>query len=232
MTAFKNGSQILQPRITVAKCKPGKRGLTALSGLLFLALAVVALTGCHSPSPSRTFSDSDFLDGPISTNSIQLREGDVIRVTFENATNLNVTQTVPFDGIIALPLIKPIKAGGKTITELEAALTALYESQIKTSEIKVVRVSSAASYSIGGAVLKPGRIPLDRPLTVLDAVMEAGGVNFARAKLSDVVVLRIEDNRRVRYQVNLKRALQGKEPNLFYLKPFDIIYVPEKTFNF
>jgi polysaccharide export outer membrane protein len=227
MSAFKNRSQILQSRITVAKCKPGKRGLTALLGLLFLVLAMAALTACRSTSPSPTFPD--LREG---TNSIQLREGDVIRVTFENATNLNMTQTVPFDGIITFPLIEPIKVAGKTIVELESALTVLYESQIKTSEIKVARIASAASYSIGGAVLKPGKFPLDRPITVLEAVMEAGGVDHARAKLSEVIVLRIENQKPVNYPVNLKRALQGKENSLFYLKPFDIIFVPEKTFNF
>jgi SLBB domain len=73
---------------------------------------------------------------------------------------------------------------------------------------------------------------LDRPLTVLEAVMEAGGVDTTRAKLSEVVVLRIENNQRVKYHVDLKRALRGMELNLFYLRPFDIIYVPQKTFNF
>lgn len=62
--------------------------------------------------------------------------------------------------------------------------------------------------------------------------MEAGGVVTARAKVSNVSVFRIEDGRRINYQFNLKKALQGQETSLFYIKPFDVIYVPEKTFNF
>jgi hypothetical protein len=62
--------------------------------------------------------------------------------------------------------------------------------------------------------------------------MEAGGFDQSRARLTEVAVLRIENGQRVTFRFNLKRALQGKDNSLFYLKPFDIIYVPEKTFNF
>lgn len=232
MTVLKNRAGFPRRSVLIASGDIHRRGRTAPLELLLVVLVLVAFTACQSSSPSPTFPGVDAPRGLFSADSIQLREGDVIRVTFENATNLNMTQTVPFDGIITFPLIEPIKVAGKTIVEVESALTNLYESQIKTSEIKVARISSAASYSIGGAVLKPGKFPLDRPITVLEAVMEAGGVDHVRAKLSEVVVLRIENQKRVNHPINLKHALQGKEKNLFYLRPFDIIYVPEKTFNF
>ena len=62
--------------------------------------------------------------------------------------------------------------------------------------------------------------------------MEAGGVDNTRAKLTGVTVLRIENGQRIARRVNLKRALDGKDPSLFYLKPYDIVYVPEKLINF
>lgn len=198
-----------------------------------LLIAVVGLlTACQSSAPQATGPVPDLQPDAASTNSMRLQEGDVIRVTFENATNLNTTQTILLDGMIAMPLIGQTKAAGKTIVELEATLTVLYESQIKATEITVARLSTSASYSVGGAVLRPGKMPLDRPITVLEAIMEAGGVISARAKLDDVVVLRIENNKRVKYRINLKHALKGNEASLFYLKPSDVIYVPEKTFNF
>ena len=176
-----------------------------------LLIAVVGLlTACQSSAPQATGPVPDLQPDAASTNSMRLQEGDVIRVTFENATNLNTTQTILLDGMIAMPLIGQTKAAGKTIVELEATLTVLYESQIKATEITVARLSTSASYSVGGAVLRPGKMPLDRPITVLEAIMEAGGVISARAKLDDVVVLRIENNKRVKYRINLKRALKGR----------------------
>ena len=93
-------------------------------------------------------------------------------------------------------------------------------------------ISNTAAVYVTGAVLRPGRIPLDRPFTVLDAIMEAGGVDNTRAKLSSVTVLRIENGQRISRRLNLKKALEGKDPSLFYLKAYDIIYVPDKPINF
>ena len=200
--------------------------------LVCLIGVTVCLAACQSSNPQSGSPVAGVEEEVFSTNTLRLQEGDVIRVSFENATNLNTAQTILLDGMINMPIIGQTKAAGKTIAELEAMLNVLYEPQIRSPDITVARLSTSASYSIGGAVLKPGKMPLDRPLTVLEAIMEAGGVNNARAKLDKVVVLRIENGRRVRHVFNLKRALGGKEPSLFYLKPSDIIYVPEKTFNF
>jgi len=167
-----------------------------------------------------------------STNYVTLREGDMLAIKFEGATNLNTTAKIAADGTLPLPIIGKVKAAGRTPTELEAMLTVLYEKEIKANEnISVDVLNSASVVYVSGAVLKPGKVPLDRPLTALDAVMEAGGFDPLKAKPAGAVVLRTENGRRAKYPVDLKKALAGDDLNLFYLKPFDIIYVPEKKFN-
>lgn len=188
-------------------------------------------TACQSPSDTTTpLMDSAGTLGLSVTNTLQ--EGDAIQITFEGATNLNTTAKIPLDGMVLLPFVGRVKAAGKVPLELETELTALYATQVKSTKIGVMVVSSSAAVYVSGAVLRPGKIPLDRQLTVLDAVMEAGGVDHTRAKLAGVTVLRIENGQQRTYHFNLKRALSGDEPLLFYLKPFDTIYVPEKTFTF
>lgn len=162
----------------------------------------------------------------------KLQEGDVIRVTFEVETNLNTVVKVQLDGTVVMPLIGTVKAAGKTPSELQAELMQAYERVLKVNQLTVSIVQSSASVYVSGAVLRPGRIPMERPLTALDAIMEAGGFDFARAKPSAVTVLRIENGTQVTYKLNLKKALEGKEQTPFYLKPFDIVHVPEKVFNF
>jgi protein involved in polysaccharide export with SLBB domain len=82
---------------------------------------------------------------------------------------------------------------------------------------------------VTGAVLRPGKILADRPLTVLEAVMEAGGADFARANLKEVVVVRrVEGGQTANFRVNLRDTLNGRRSEPFYLKPSDIVYVPEK----
>ena len=165
-------------------------------------------------------------------SSTTVREGDALRINFEAETNLNASVKVQLDGTIDLPLVGNVKAAGKTPPELQAELVKLYKPLVKTSEISVSIAATAASVYVSGAVLRPGRIPMERPLTALDAIMEAGGFDHARAKLSAVTVFRVENGRQQRYHLNLKRTLKGDDPSLFYVKPFDIVHVPEKTFNF
>jgi protein involved in polysaccharide export with SLBB domain len=73
---------------------------------------------------------------------------------------------------------------------------------------------------------------MERRMTVLDAIAEAGGFDPYRAKLSNVTVLRVDGDRQRIYRLNLNRILAGEDETLFYLKPFDVVHVPTKTFNF
>ncbi len=200
--------------------------------LCLLALLLGVAVGCQSTSRPAVGFPNDLTSGIIASNLMQIREGDVLRITFDNVTNLNTTVSIPIDGTISMQLVGQVKVSGKTVPEVQAELIKLYEPQIRTTDITVMRVTSAASYTVGGAVARPGKLPMERPITVLEAIMEAGGVINAKAKVGEVSVFRIEDGKRTNYKFDLKKALRGQEPSLFYLKPFDVIYVPEKTFNF
>ncbi len=78
-----------------------------------------------------------------------------------------------------------------------------------------------------GAVLRPGRINADYPVTVLEATLEAG-IDYAKANLKVVRVIRNEKGQTEHHILNLKKVLKGQQDVQFKLKPNDIIYVPEK----
>ena len=107
----------------------------------------------------------------------------------------------------------------------------LYASQISSKEITVQVQSSSFPVFVTGAVAKPGKILSDHPITVLEAVMEAGGPNYDTANLKAVHVDRLENGAMQHFTVNLKAMLVGTETKPFYLKPDDIVYVPE-SFSF
>jgi protein involved in polysaccharide export with SLBB domain len=77
-------------------------------------------------------------------------------------------------------------------------------------------------------VLRPGKVTAERPLTALEAVMEAGGPDYTKANLKKVVVIRAENSSTERHVLNLRRALDGLSAEPFKLKPADILYVPER----
>lgn len=187
---------------------------------IFLLLAAAA--GCTSVRPEN-WSPREHSVPPL---AVQLAPGDVLEITFLGAPELNMVQTIRRDGKISLRLVGEVTATGKTSAELRREVTALYASQLQIKEVTIL-VKSPAPVFVSGAVLKPGRITTDRPLTVLEAIAECGGFNAAEAEVRNVVVIRHQDGKRLGYCVNMQPALEGEEGDAFYLKPFDIVYVPQ-----
>lgn len=210
--------------------------------MMLLALAAAPLiTGCQQTKTEGIYNSNPLPASnppglaPASTNLTSpftvLREGDVVQVAFEAETNLNTVAKIQLDGTMVLPMVGEVKAVGKTLMALETELQKSYERFIKTTDLTLTLTSTSASIYVSGAVLRPGRIPLDRPLTAMEAIMEAGGFDLTRAKTSDVSVLRIVNGQQMRYRLNLKAVLREGDLQPFQLQPFDILHVPEKTFN-
>jgi polysaccharide export outer membrane protein len=211
-----------------------RRLLFASLALGFLALLALIVVGCKS-SPEPAFTDLPELPpGPGTANysTNRLEEGDVVSITFQYSTNFNAVQKITLDGDLNLESIGEVKASGRTPLELQKELARLYRSEIKDDVVTVKLVASIAGVYVSGAVFRPGKVPLERPMTVMEAIMEAGGFDSTHAKLSGVTVLRIDKGRQVTYQINLKKVLDGDDESPFYLKPFDVVHVPKKTFNY
>ncbi len=187
-----------------------------------LAVLTVVL-GCQSPQ-----GKDAAIQSADRAETISLREGDVVKVSFPGAPSLNTTQQIRRDGKIALPLVGEVNAAGLKPSELERQLLALYSPQLVTKEVTVTVESSSFPIFVTGAVIRPGKILSNRPITALEAIMEAGGVDYAKANLTAVTVTRNEQGHVKNYTLNLKLQLEGKQSQPFYLKPSDIVYVPEK----
>lgn len=163
---------------------------------------------------------------PEHSEPLVLREGDVLKISFPGASSLDTSQQIRRDGKITLPDGGEMDAAGKTTEQLEKDLIDHYASQLVTKEVTVTVQSSSFPIFVTGAVMKPGKVLADRPMTVLEAIMEAGGFDFAKANLKAVKVIR--QNPAGSYTFDFKGLLQGEQPAPFYLQESDIIYVPEK----
>jgi polysaccharide export outer membrane protein len=190
-------------------------------GLVVLALAA----GCQTQPP---LPPAALQGGTNATEIITLREGDVLKISFPANANLNKTQPIRRDGMISLDWVGEVKAAGKTPQELEKDLLALYSTQLLSKEVTVEVQSSSFPVYVSGSVLHPGKVMSDHPITALEAVMEAGGYDNAKANLKGVTIIRHEGSSTRNYSVNLKRVVDGKSSESFYLKPGDIVIVPER----
>jgi len=201
------------------------RFLNCRAGAASLALLLASLL-----APGCATTASNVAEAPAANpgDAITLLEGDVVNISFPGAPDLNTQQQIRRDGRLSLSLVGEIEAAGLTPQQLERRLLDLYESQLVTKEVTVTVVSSSFPVFVTGAVVRPGKIQSDRKITALEAIMEAGGFDHARANMAEVVVTRHENGEYKKYLINLKDVLQGESNQPFYLKPSDIVFVPER----
>jgi polysaccharide biosynthesis/export protein len=206
----------------------------ASAGLGILLLC--AVSGCQTQNQSiaeanspdaPTFAEPKPAE-PAKPDVIVLHEGDTVRISFPGAPTLNTVQQIRRDGRVTLPLIGEFKAAGLTPPDMERELIKQYGPQLQTKEVTVSVDSSAFPIYVTGSVLRPGKILSDRPLTALEAIMEAGGFDYTKANLKKIRVIRTENGQTQHFILNLKNVLQGEQTDKFKLKPADIIYVPER----
>jgi polysaccharide export outer membrane protein len=190
------------------------------------ALALVILTGagCQAPTSAADTTDDQHAD-------IILREGDVVKVSFPGAQDLDPREPLQIrtDGKITLPIIGEITAAGLTPTQLQDQLVGLYSKQLVDKEVVVTVVSSSFVVYVDGAVLRSGPISTNHPITILEALMQAG-IDYDKADTSAIQVTRLKPGAKgyTYYYENLKPALSGQGGPLFYLAPGDMVHVPTK----
>jgi len=195
-------------------------------GLGLWLLALVA--GCQTQGPQFSEFGERTNHTIVPPEIIALREGDVLKISFPGSPTLDTTQQIRRDGKITLPLVGEVQAAGMTTEALHENLVKLYAPQLSSKEVTVTVASSTFSVFVTGSVIRPGEITTDRPLTALEAIMKAGGVDYTRANLKAVTVTRLEGGQFKTYTLNLKLVLEGKKSEPFYLKPSDIVKVPER----
>lgn len=200
--------------------KPGEVFLRALS-----AFAVVALSlGCQTPH--KVTSPEQAAVQP----SVVLAAGDIVRIVLPGAPELSQSQKVRPDGRIGMPLIGEVDAAGKSITGLQETLAGLYKTKLQNAAVVVSLEMTAAAIYISGAVNKPGKIMLERPMTALEAIMEAGGFTPGLANPKKVILVRKDGGQHRTQVLDLSPALRNEQTSATFLKPYDVLVVPERMF--
>ena len=119
---------------------------------------------------------------------------------------------------------------GKGRAQVRDELIRLYSRTLDRPEISVIsRKHSQRRVFVGGEVVKPGAIEMPGKLTALQAIMEAGGLNFRTASSKYIVIIRQRNDEEYGCALDLRNALDGMSGKPFYLEPQDIVFVPRST---
>lgn len=202
---------------------------------LLLVLLMIFVTACTS-TPKRTADELIPKSVPVSqTPTYEIGPGDEVQIAVWKNPELSVSVPVRPDGYISMPLIGDVLASGKQPESVAREIESKLEKFMRSPKASVI-VSKLVSHEflsrvrVVGAVSDPKSISFRQGMTILDLVLEAGGVNeFAEPDLAQLY--RKTDEGVQSYPVYLERILyKGKLDSNYTLEPGDVVSIPERRF--
>ena len=215
----------LMKALQVATLPRGVNSYWLTKILAVCCLPILGFSGCQDTGTS-TLPPEAVVER---SSTGALAPGDVIRISFSGAPELNQAQAVDAHGKVSLPLIGQVTAGGKKLGAFQSELSELYKTQLQNTQVIVTQEKSAIPVILSGAVARPGKLVLDEQSTVLEAILQAGGATNV-GNLKKVRIIRIVDGKHYTQIVNLDPAMRGRPSQVYYVKYGDIIFVPERLF--
>jgi polysaccharide export outer membrane protein len=198
--------------------------------LVALIATLYVVTSCASDIPSvKTLSE--YYQGeekePQSTESYRIGSGDVLAIDVWKEETLSKEVTVRLDGKMSLSLLEDIQAAGLTCEELENLLEKKYQDFVDAPEVSVTLLKSGSGrVYLVGKVQSPGEYPLEKKMTLLQAISRAGGLG-EWADASDVRLVRKIDGVERQFRADYEAIVSGKDLSQnIILEPGDTIVVP------
>ena len=204
--------------------------LMSRGAFLLALLASLAMTGCAARGTPAA---------PVSTSSAEpaaylIGSGDTLQVTVWHNPELSSTVPVRPDGRISTPLVEDETAAGKTPQQLGRDIEERLKKYVSDPVVTVIVTTFVGSPSeqikIVGEAVTPKSIPYQAHMTVLDAMIAAGGLTpYAAGNRAEIV--RRVDGKEVDYNVRLADLLKGGDLGANTdLRPGDIIIIPQSFF--
>ena len=198
----------------------------AVTVLSLLLAACATSSGSEAPPPATT---------TLGTDAYHIGVDDIVQVSVWRNPELGITVPVRPDGMISVPLVGDVAAGGRTPGEVAKDIQERLATYVRDPQVAVI-LTDLRSHDylsrvrVTGAVRQPVSLPYRPGMTVLDAVLAAGGITeFAAADRSDLHRKSAEQTQT--YAVRLDRILnRGDLSTNYTVSPGDVITVPERTF--
>lgn len=189
-----------------------------------------AVSACSTTSGSPPPEGSDIAPGLAPDYRIGV--GDSLRINVWRNEDLSVDVPVRPDGKISVPLAGDVLVGDKTPEEVAATLTQSLATFIRDPYVTVIVTNMSSNdfrsrVRVTGAVVNPRSLAYRQGMTVLDLVLDAGGINEYASPNRSVLFRRNGDRIAIKLDRILKR---GDMETNFPLRPGDVITIPERIF--
>lgn len=155
----------------------------------------------------------------------RLAVGDKLRVEVYRDQQLSQSVQIRPDGKITLPLIGDVEARGLTPLDLRERIAVALKEYVNNPVVTVIVVEAVTPTAyVVGEVNSPGAIALQGPMTVLQALAMAGGLNeWANGR--NIRILRPAASSVETIGFDYREAIRGSAGQV-YLRPGDTVVVP------
>jgi polysaccharide export outer membrane protein len=203
------------------------RVLSQFLGVMVVAMLLVACAGPpqkRTTASSPTPTTSDYLIGP----------GDSLQVFVWRNPEISVTVPVRPDGKISTPLVEDMVAVGKTPTQLGRDIEKILAKYIRTPIVTVIVTNFVGTFGaqirVVGQAANPKALSYREKMTLLDVMIEVGGLAEFAAGNRASLVRRINGHQKV-FKVRLEDLMKkGDITANVAMRPGDILIIPEARF--
>lgn len=212
----------------IFKFRPNRTALLCLlslgAGLLAGCAGGTNLTTGSSGSGSGGGEEDDYIIGP----------GDGLEVFVWGHDDLTTSVQVRPDGQISTPLVEDLQAAGKSPTQLARDVETALAEYVRSPTVTVIVQSFVGEYArqvrVVGQAAEPQALPYRDGMTLLDVMIEVGGLSeFASGNRAKIV--RRQNGKQIEIKTRINDLLnKGDMSQNVRMLPGDILVIPESFF--
>jgi polysaccharide export outer membrane protein len=204
----------------------------AASGKLLLPIigVLIGLVGCGTNRASldaeaaNTLPSTEYAIGP----------GDELKIFVWEHEELSTDVQVRPDGKISTPLVEDLQAAGQTPTQLAREIETVLGEYVRAPVVTVImeefRGAVSQQVRVVGQAVEPSALQYREGMTVLDVIIEVGGLSeFAAGNRAKIV--RTVGGTETEIKLRLDDLLNdGKISENIRVQPGDVLIIPQSIF--
>ncbi len=198
------------------------------STFLMVAMAMVMLLAGCAGAPVATDTGQPVAAGE---QRYIIGPGDTLEIFVRDNPKLSTTVPVRPDGRISIPLVQSIMAAGKTPDQLADDLGTELGHYIRSPLVTVIVKRFVGAFSqqvrVVGQAATPKAVPYRSGMSLLDVMIEVGGLTKFASGNSAKIVRHLPDGGEETIPVRLGDLMNGAIQYNTRMRPGDILIIPQ-----
>jgi len=211
-----------------------RRATRATFGTWLAAILLLAVAGCSSSLPD---APATLPTGPLASqdSAYLIGPSDQLQINVWHQPELSSQPIVRPDGRISVPLIEDMPAAGRTPTELGSAIATALKEYVQDPKVTVIVTNFVGPFNrqvrVIGEAAKPQAIAYRHNMTVLDVMIQVGGLTEYASGNRAILTRTATDGSAQRYRLRLYDLMNdGDIAANALVMPGDVIVIPQSYF--